>query len=190
MPSEAPPPKKRRKQWRKGATDQTSAVAIASKDRAVLALELRRKGKQFDEIAEALNFSDKSAARKAVVRQIQSIGRESAIEYIGLLVYRIEDLYDVARQIVEDGVNSGEMETALRAAKECRENAMDTARLLGLVKTKVEVEAAPPREALWERVAGWLAEPTPELEQALSAAGWVRVAGAIDVSGSESELSE
>lgn len=193
MPSEVPPPKKRGKH-RMGATDQTSAVMILAKQREADALRLRIRGKNLDQIAEELNFSDKSAARKAIVRGMQSLGREPAIEYLNLLVVRIESLYQVAQDLVDESMQAdGNREIALKAVKECRENAMDTARLLGLVKTKVDVEVQPSSAERWERVKAWLAEPTPELEDALRAAGWVRVGGAIETEGasvSGAELSE
>lgn len=181
MPGTDPPPAKpKRKQWRKGASDPSSPVAIARKERDAQALELKAQGKSYTYIACELGYYDAAHAQKMVTAELQKVTREPAIALVNLHVARLDMLHEKAMQIVADAEDP---ETALKAIKECRDNAMDSAKLLGIVKQKIDVEVSPPREQLWERVAGWLSDPTEELERALEAAGWVRVASALPAHG-------
>lgn len=177
MHSDVPPAKRRPM---KGDADTTSADAIRRAERDAKALALRVKGKTLTQIAaEVDGYYDAAHVQKAISKQLRELKSEPAQELAALYVRRLELLLEKAWEKAEAG--------DLEALRECRSNVMDTAKLLGLVKQKVDVEVSPPREQLWDRVSGWLSEPTPELEQALERAGWVRVAGAIEASGESDE---
>ncbi|MFC5126894.1 hypothetical protein ACFPRL_27245 [Pseudoclavibacter helvolus] len=57
------------------------------------ALELRRQGLQFDDIAKKVGYASKAAAHKAVQIAIRDITRESAEELIELELTRLDDLF-------------------------------------------------------------------------------------------------
>lgn len=180
MQSDVPPAPAKRKQKRlRGACDQTSAVMISVKERHAKALELRKAGLSYPKIAAQLGYNDGAAAQKVVARELQAITAEPAMELLALEVARLDTLL---AGIWEEAAKGKDL-AALDAA---RKLIMDRGKMLGLVTQKIEVQT-PPREAMWERVAGWLAEPTPELEEALNRAGWVRVASAIETTGEEPE---
>lgn len=179
MQSDVPhAPRRKRKPRARGKADPSSAVTIQRAERDAEALRLRTAGKSLTFIASTVEgFHDASHVSKTISEQLRRMKAEPASELAALYVRRLEKLLEVAWEKAEAG--------DLEALRECRSNVMDTAKLLGLVKTKVDVEVSPPREALWERVSGWLTDPTPELEAALERAGWVRVAGSIEAKGED-----
>jgi hypothetical protein len=65
---------------------------IAIRTRQAQAVELRREGNTYADIAAQLGYSDASAARKAVRRAIQEIGQEEARTLAALQYERLNDL--------------------------------------------------------------------------------------------------
>lgn len=61
-------------------------------DRDAAACRLRVQGLSYDQIAEALGFSDRSGARRAVQRALAATVREDAQELIALEAARLDDL--------------------------------------------------------------------------------------------------
>lgn len=179
MQSDVPPAQKRKPKHRSsGNADPASPEAIARAERDARALKLRVQGKSLTDIAVECEYYDASHAGKAIAAQLRAMKAEPAAELAALYVKRLEMLLEKAWEKAESG--------DIDALRECRSNVMDTAKLLGLVKTKVDVEVSPvSREQRWERIVAWLSDPTPELEQALDRAGWVRVADALPAHGEE-----
>ncbi len=69
-------------------------------------LELRKAGRTFDEIADALGYADRSGAKHAYDSALKRMGREAAEDLRELELYRLEDLwataYHRAMQLAED----------------------------------------------------------------------------------------
>lgn len=180
MQSDVPPAPKHKGKRRIGATDAAGPMAIARKEREARGLELKALGKSYTYIAGELGYYDAAHAQKMIVAELQKVTREPAVALVNLHLERLERLYEKTCEIIDD---TDDPELALKAIKECRDNGMDSAKLLGLVKQRVEVEQTQSRESMWEQVSAWFADPTPELEQALGAAGWVKVSEALPAHG-------
>lgn len=84
----------------------TPALTPEQAQRYVQVLELRKAGRTFDEIADALNYADRSGAKHAYDAAIKRMGREAAEDLRELELYRLEDLwataYHRAMQLAED----------------------------------------------------------------------------------------
>jgi hypothetical protein len=76
-------------------------TTINSAQRDAAAAKLRAEGKTYDAIAEALNFNDRSAARKGVQRALVAVVQEAGDELRALEVERMNRLLDTAWQIME-----------------------------------------------------------------------------------------
>lgn len=158
------PPGGHARRGRRGRGNNTSPRRLAAVDRAAEALALRKKGETYTAIAAQLGFSDGAAAHKAVSRALAAVTREPALELIELEASRLDELCAA----IWDGARRGDLDNIDAA----RKLVMDRAKLLGIVKNRVEVETPPPREALWARVREWLDAPTEDLAKALHDAGW------------------
>lgn len=71
-------------------TPRASKRGIDATDKQAAALELRRAGRTFEEIADALGYSNKSGAYKAVMSALHETLREPAEEYRELHRSRLE----------------------------------------------------------------------------------------------------
>lgn len=67
-------------------------VRAETGDRDARACRLRVQGLSYDQIAEALGFSDRSGARRAVQRALAATVREDAQELVALEAERLDDL--------------------------------------------------------------------------------------------------
>jgi len=143
----------------------TSPAIVKAATRAREALELRKAGKSFSKIAEALGYGSSNGAYQAVKRELAELTRQPAEELLALEVERLDELFGALWEQARTG--------DLDAVEGTRKLIMDRAKLLGLVTQKVQVEP-PSRDAMWERVRGWLSEPTPELVRVLEECGWKR----------------
>ena len=73
----------------------TSPETIEAKTKAAKALELRKDGKTFDEIAEAVGYNSRQAAHDAVKRALMAIIREPAKELITLDLERLDKMWEI-----------------------------------------------------------------------------------------------
>jgi len=117
----------------------TESVATAAEKRKK-ALELRRAGWSFEDIAAEVGYANKGSAHRAVKQGIAAITRESATELIELELSRLDDLlaglYEQAR--------NGDLFAVDRALK-----IMDQrAKFLGLYEHKTDDTSAEVRAAL------------------------------------------
>lgn len=148
----------------------TNSVATAAEKRKK-ALDLRRAGWSYQDIADEVGYANKGSAHRAVKQGIAAITRESATELLELELERLDDmfagLYEAARQ--------GDLFSVDRALKIIDQRA----RFLGLYERKPEDGAADVRAA----VAGFLETMTHALQG--DDYGQVTDGGA-DQSGSES----
>lgn len=71
---------------------RTSRTRIESAERRGLALELRKSGATFQEIADKIGYADRHTARDAVMRGLQDITRDNAEEVLELELARLDAL--------------------------------------------------------------------------------------------------
>lgn len=124
------------------ATERKATAAEKRKE----ALDLRRAGWSFDDIARQVGYTNKGSAHRAVKQALQDITRESATELLELELLRLDDmlagLYDSAR--------NGDNFSVDRALK-----IMDQrARLLGLYDHKADDTSAEVKKALLDFAGG------------------------------------
>jgi hypothetical protein len=67
--------------------------AIEAKEKAARALELRKEGKTFEEIAKEAGYSCRQSAYDAVKRAMAAITREPAVELIELELARLDSMW-------------------------------------------------------------------------------------------------
>ena len=117
----------------------TEVKATAAEKRK-LALDLRRAGWAFDDIAAEVGYSNKGTAYKAVKQAIAEITRESATELLELELARLDDLQSGAYE----AARSGDLFAIDRVLKIIDQRA----RFLGLYERKPEDGAADVRGAI------------------------------------------
>jgi hypothetical protein len=83
------------------ASDTNSKATAAEKRKQ--ALDLRRAGWTFDDIAKEVGFANKGSAHRAVKQGIADITRESATELLELELARLDDLMAGAYEAARDG---------------------------------------------------------------------------------------
>lgn len=83
------------------ASDTNSRAAAAEKRKK--ALELRRAGWSFDDIAAEIGYANKGSAHRAVKQGIADITRESATELLELQMSRLDDLLAGAYEAARNG---------------------------------------------------------------------------------------
>jgi hypothetical protein len=89
-----------------GRNSPTAQRRIEAKERALKALELRKKGMRYEQIAQQLGYSRRGNAHKAVMKEIELLAkecREEAAQVRDLELQRLDALYLVAYAEVEDG---------------------------------------------------------------------------------------
>lgn len=75
---------------------KTRPQTIKAKEKAALALNLRKEGKSFDEIAKEAKYNSKQAAYDAVKRALIEIIREPAEEVLKLDLERLDAIWGVS----------------------------------------------------------------------------------------------
>lgn len=99
------------------------------------ACTLRRDGATYQEIADRLGFSDRSAARHAVERALAAAVREPAAELRELELMRLDRLYLVASELLD----GDDRDVRLKAVDRLVRISERRSRLLGLdAPTKIE----------------------------------------------------
>ena len=109
------------------AAAATSARNIEAKAKSIEALELRKKGKSYRQIAAEVGYANAGGAYKAVRRELDLIAKqcsEEARQVRDLELQRLDDLYVTANEAVEGG-----SETAIDRCLRIMER---RAKLLGL----------------------------------------------------------
>lgn len=81
----------------RGGNQRSAENKLRAAERSKAALELRLRRHTYDEIADRLGYSNKSAARKAVEREIAKVPREGARE---LLTQELETLDAIQARII------------------------------------------------------------------------------------------
>lgn len=72
---------------------RTSPVVIDKRERAVQALELRKAGISYDLIAQRLNYSNRTAAYRAVSRLLEATEKEASNDLREVELRRLDDLF-------------------------------------------------------------------------------------------------
>lgn len=119
--------------------NETNRRATAAEKRKQ-ALELRRAGLTYDDIAAAVGYANKSVAYKSVKAAIADITRESAQELLSLELERLDDM----QAGLYKGARSGDPAAVDRVLKIIDQRA----RFLGLYDRKVDDTSAEVRAAL------------------------------------------
>ena len=89
-----------------GRNSPTAQRRIEAKERALKALELRKKGMRYEQIAQQLGYSRRGNAHKAVMKEIELLAkecREEAAQVRDLELQRLDALYLKAWEAVEEG---------------------------------------------------------------------------------------
>lgn len=81
----------------RGGNQRSAEAKLSAAERSAKALAMRLRRHTYDEIAQALGYSHKSAARKAVEREIAKVPREGAKE---LLTQELETLDRLQQRIM------------------------------------------------------------------------------------------
>lgn len=126
------------------ASDTNSRATAAEKRKQ--ALDLRRAGWSFDEIAAEVGYANKGSAHRAVKQGIADITRESASELLELELSRLDDLFSGLYESARNGDNFS-VDRALKIMDQ-------RARLLGLYDHKPEDPTADVKGALLDFAAG------------------------------------
>lgn len=124
------------------ATERRATAA----EKAKQALELRRAGWGYQEIADEVGFSNKGTAYKVVQKALAEIPRESAKALLDLELERLDDLFSGLYEAARNGDNFS-VDRALKIMDQ-------RARLLGLYEQKPEDPTAEVRGALLDFAAG------------------------------------
>ena len=137
-----------------------SRIAVAQRE--CEALELRKAGKTFEEIADALGYAERGGAAKAVSRALAATVQEPADELRRLQAARLDALWGAMWPRA--------MEGELGAVDRCLAIEMRRARLFGVdapARRAVEVVT----RDVWDRLMDELRGETAELEVRAIAAG-------------------
>ena len=89
-----------------GRNSPTAQRRIEAKERALKALELRKKGMRYEEIAQQLGYPNRGNAHKAVMKELELLAKEcleEAAQVRDLELQRLDALYLVAYAEVEEG---------------------------------------------------------------------------------------
>lgn len=105
-----------------GRNSPTAQRRIEAKERALKALELRKKGFRYEQIAQQLGYSNRGSAHKAVMRELNLLAkecREEAAQVRDLELQRLDDLFLAAWKAIADGSESA-IDRALRVSESRR----------------------------------------------------------------------
>ena len=89
-----------------GRNSPTAQRRIEAKERALKALELRKKGVRYEAIAQQLGYTNRGNAHKAVMKELELLAKEcleEASKVRDLELQRLDALYLVAYAEVEEG---------------------------------------------------------------------------------------
>ncbi len=121
------------------ASDTASKATAAEKRKQ--ALDLRRAGWTFDDIAEAVGYANKGSASRAVKQALADITRESATELLELELTRLDDMFAGLYEKARSGDDHFAVDRALKIMEQ-------RAKLLGLYDRKDDDTSAEVRAAL------------------------------------------
>ncbi len=105
-----------------GRNSPTAQRRIEAKERALKALELRKKGVRYEQIAQQLGYSNRGSAHKAVMRELNLLAKEcleEASKVRDLELQRLDDLFLAAWKAIANGSESA-IDRALRVSESRR----------------------------------------------------------------------
>ena len=105
-----------------GRNSPTAQRRIEAKERALKALELRKKGVRYEQIAQQLGYSNRGNAHKAVMKELELLAKEcleEAAQVRDLELQRLDDLFLAAWKAIADGSESA-IDRALRVSESRR----------------------------------------------------------------------
>lgn len=119
-----------------GRNSPTAQRRIEAKERALKALELRKKGVRYEQIAQQLGYANRGNAHKAVMKELDLLAKEcleEASKVRDLELHRLDELYLIAYRAISDGNDLAGIDRCLRIMER-------RAKLLGLdAAQKVDV---------------------------------------------------
>jgi hypothetical protein len=83
-------------------TSKTSPKALSAKEKALKALDYRKDGLSFREIALKLSYASESGARNAVNRLLDKTVFEAVDDYRKLKLLQLEELYRLVKEQLKD----------------------------------------------------------------------------------------
>jgi hypothetical protein len=105
-----------------GRNSPTAQRRIEAKERALKALELRKKGVRYEQIAQQLGYTNRGNAHKAVMKELNLLAKEcleEASKVRDLELQRLDDLFLAAWKAIADGSESA-IDRALRVSESRR----------------------------------------------------------------------
>ena len=105
-----------------GRNSPTAQRRIEAKERALKALELRKKGVRYEQIAQQLGYTNRGNAHKAVMKELELLAKEcleEASKVRDLELQRLDDLFLAAWKAIADGSESA-IDRALRVSESRR----------------------------------------------------------------------
>ncbi len=105
-----------------GRNSPTAQRRIEAKERALKALELRKKGVRYEQIAQQLGYSNRGSAHKAVMKELNLLAKEcleEASKVRDLELQRLDDLFLAAWKAIANGSESA-IDRALRVSESRR----------------------------------------------------------------------
>lgn len=117
-------------------TSKTSPAKLAAKDKAIQAMELRKRGYAFQAIAKELGYASESGARNAVNRLLAKTEFEAVTDYRKLKLLQLDELY----KGVQRALTNAKGEISLWAVDRLQAIIDQQAKLLGLyAATQVDI---------------------------------------------------
>lgn len=111
---------------------KTGTRMLAIRARHIRALELRREGKIYREIAEELGYRDKAAAYKGVLSAMADARKEVAVPALQMELERLDTLQCAVSALIEDATSRNDTDGVLRGISVALAVSDRRAKFLGL----------------------------------------------------------
>lgn len=137
-----------------------NAQVIADRQRATRAVELRAQGHTYQEIADALDYADRTVAYRAVLRTINRNEAQVVDDFRDLMAERYEALYERALKELDAAATKGREMGKSQLINSARQALDSLARIRGLDKTPTVTinnttgPASASQEAIANEIAG------------------------------------
>ncbi|AVM01903.1 hypothetical protein C6V83_18160 [Gordonia iterans] len=112
-----------------------NAQVIADRQRATRAVELRAQGHTYQEIADALDYADRTVAYRAVLRTINRNEAQVVDDFRDLMAERYEALYERALKELDAAASKGREMGKSQLINSARQALDSLARIRGIDKT-------------------------------------------------------
>ncbi|ORL93430.1 hypothetical protein A5N78_04660 [Prescottella equi] len=143
---------------------------ISDRQRAVNAMQLRRDGKTWDEVADACGYADRSTAHRAVKRVLERVEGETVDDYREVVNARYEALYTKAWEAITSAEGKGQLVGRSQLVAAARGVLDSQAKLLGLGAPQKSELTVTTRAAVDDEISALVnklrgSEPAPETQE-------------------------